>query len=125
MDVVKTKIVELGGTLSIDSRVGHGSTVRLSVPLTLAILRVLMVRVGSRLLSLPLSNVAEVFELVPGQIQELDGRIVASHRAARIAPRRPRSLGRARRGRVAMSSLSRSATRRSVASSTRCSAAKT
>ncbi|NID16849.1 chemotaxis protein CheA [Luteibacter yeojuensis] len=80
MDVVKTKIVELGGTLSIDSRVGHGSTVRLSVPLTLAILRVLMVRVGNRLLSLPLSNVAEVFELVPGQIQELDGRIVASHR---------------------------------------------
>ncbi|SEO66352.1 two-component system, chemotaxis family, sensor kinase CheA [Luteibacter sp. UNC138MFCol5.1] len=80
MDVVKTKIVELGGTLSIDSRVGHGSTVRLSVPLTLAILRVLMVRVGDRLLSLPMSNVAEVFELVPGQIQELDGRIVAAHR---------------------------------------------
>jgi len=80
MDVVKTKIVELGGTLSIDSRVGHGSTVRLSVPLTLAILRVLMVRVGHRLLSLPLSNVAEVFELVPGQIQELDGRVVAAHR---------------------------------------------
>lgn len=80
MDVVKTKIVELGGTLSIDSHVGHGSTVRLSVPLTLAILRVLMVRVGNRLLSLPLSNVAEVFELVPGQVQELDGRIVAAHR---------------------------------------------
>ncbi|MET0936905.1 MAG: chemotaxis protein CheA [Luteibacter sp.] len=80
MDVVKTKIVELGGTLSIDSRVGHGSTVRLSVPLTLAIMRVLMVRVGNRLLSLPLSNVTEVFELVEGQIQELDGRIVASHR---------------------------------------------
>ncbi len=80
MDVVKTKIVELGGTLSIDSRVGHGSTVRLSVPLTLAIMRVLMVRVGHRLLSLPLSNVSEVFELVPGQIQELDGRIVAAHR---------------------------------------------
>jgi two-component system, chemotaxis family, sensor kinase CheA len=80
MDVVKTKIVELGGTLSIDSRVGHGSTVRLSVPLTLAIMRVLMVRVGHRLLSLPLSNVTEVFELVPGQIQDLDGRIVAAHR---------------------------------------------
>jgi two-component system chemotaxis sensor kinase CheA len=80
MDVVKTKIVELGGTLSIDSRVGHGSTVRLSVPLTLAILRVLMVRVGNRLLSLPMSNVAEVFELSEGQVQELDGRIVAAHR---------------------------------------------
>ena len=80
MDVVKTKIVELGGTLSIDSRVGHGSTVRLSVPLTLAILRVLMVRVGNRLLSLPMSNVAEVFELSEGQVQELDGRVVAAHR---------------------------------------------
>ncbi|KJV36311.1 chemotaxis protein CheA [Luteibacter yeojuensis] len=80
MDVVKTKIVELGGTLSIDSRVGHGSTVRLSVPLTLAILRVLMVRVGHRLLSLPMSNVAEVFELAAGQVQELDGRVVAAHR---------------------------------------------
>ncbi|TCV94172.1 two-component system chemotaxis sensor kinase CheA [Luteibacter rhizovicinus] len=80
MDVVKTKIVELGGTLSIDSRVGGGSEVRLSVPLTLAILRVLMVRVGNRLLALPLSNVAEVFELVEGQIQTLDGRVVASHR---------------------------------------------
>jgi two-component system, chemotaxis family, sensor kinase CheA len=80
MDVVKTKIVELGGTLSIDSRVGHGSTVRLSVPLTLAILRVLMVRVGNRLLSLPMSNVAEVFELADGQVQELDGRVVAAHR---------------------------------------------
>ncbi|QDE40531.1 chemotaxis protein CheA [Luteibacter pinisoli] len=80
MDVVKTKIVELGGTLSIDSRVGHGSTVRLSVPLTLAILRVLMVRVGNRLLSLPMSNVAEVFELAEGQVQELDGRVVAAHR---------------------------------------------
>lgn len=59
---------------------GHGSTVRLSVPLTLAILRVLMVRVGNRLLSLPMSNVAEVFELSAGQVQELDGRIVAAHR---------------------------------------------
>ena len=80
MDVVKTKIVELGGTLAIDSRIGGGSEVRLSVPLTLAILRVLMVRVGTRLLALPLSNVAEVFELAPGQTQMLDGRLVAAHR---------------------------------------------
>jgi two-component system, chemotaxis family, sensor kinase CheA len=80
MDVVKTKIIELGGTLAIDSRIGGGSEVRLSVPLTLAILRVLMVRVGTRLLALPLTNVAEVFELIDGQIQVLDGRVVAAHR---------------------------------------------
>jgi two-component system, chemotaxis family, sensor kinase CheA len=80
MDVVKTKIVELGGTLAIDSVAGRGSEIRLSVPLTLAILRVLMVRVGDRRLALPLSNIAEVFELVAGQVSVVDGRVVAAHR---------------------------------------------
>ena len=80
MDVVKTKIVELGGTLAIDSVAGQGSEIRLSVPLTLAILRVLMVRVGNRRLALPLSNIAEVFELAAGQVSVVDGRVVASHR---------------------------------------------
>jgi len=80
MDVVKTRITELGGTLRVQSRLGHGSTLELTVPLTLAILRVLMVRVGDRLLALPLSNVDEVFELRPGQDTLLDGRMVASHR---------------------------------------------
>jgi two-component system chemotaxis sensor kinase CheA len=80
MDVVKTRITELGGTLRVHSRLGHGSTLELTVPLTLAILRVLMVRVGDRLLALPLSNVDEVFELRPGQDTLLDGRMVASHR---------------------------------------------
>jgi two-component system chemotaxis sensor kinase CheA len=80
MDVVKTRITELGGTLQVQSRLGRGSTLVLTVPLTLAILRVLMVRVGDRLLALPLSNVEEVFELRPGQDSLLDGRMVASHR---------------------------------------------
>ncbi len=80
MDVVKTRITELGGTLRVQSRLGHGSTLELTVPLTLAILRVLMVRVGDRLLALPLSNVDEVFELRPGQDSPLDGRMVAAHR---------------------------------------------
>ena len=80
MDVVKTRITELGGTLQVSSKLGRGSTLELSVPLTLAILRVLMVRVGDRLLALPLSNVEEVFELRPGQDSLLDGRMVASHR---------------------------------------------
>nr|WP_199040839.1 chemotaxis protein CheA [Dyella sp. ASV24] len=80
MDVVKTRVVELGGTLSVRSQLGKGSTLELAVPLTLAIQRVLMVRVGARLLALPLSNVDEVFELAAGQQQQLDGRAVASHR---------------------------------------------
>ncbi|TNY25128.1 chemotaxis protein CheA, partial [Fulvimonas soli] len=80
MDVVKTRVAELGGTLQVRSRLGHGSELELAVPLTLAIQRVLMVRVGPRLLALPLSNVEEVFELAAGQDSLLDGRMVAAHR---------------------------------------------
>jgi two-component system chemotaxis sensor kinase CheA len=80
MDVVKTRVAELGGTLQVHSRLGHGSTLELTVPLTLAILRVLMVRVGDRLFALPLSNVNEVFELNAQHDHMLDGRRVAAHR---------------------------------------------
>lgn len=80
MDVVKTRITELGGTLAVHSRLGHGSELELAVPLTLAVVRVLMVRVGNRLQALPLGNVEEVFELDPGQDSLLDGRLVARHR---------------------------------------------
>ncbi|HTV85404.1 MAG TPA: chemotaxis protein CheA [Dyella sp.] len=80
MDVVKTRVAELGGTLQVHSRLGHGSTLELTVPLTLAILRVLMVRVSDRLFALPLSNVNEVFELNPQHDHMLDGRRVAAHR---------------------------------------------
>jgi two-component system chemotaxis sensor kinase CheA len=80
MDVVKTRVAELGGTLQVYSRLGHGSTLELTVPLTLAILRVLMVRVGDRLFALPLGNVSEVFELHPQHDHMLDGRRVAAHR---------------------------------------------
>ncbi|WP_243039311.1 chemotaxis protein CheA [Dyella sedimenti] len=80
MDVVKTRVAELGGMLQVRSKLGRGSTLELAVPLTLAIQRVLMVRVGTRLLALPLGNVEEVFELAAGQRQQLDGRVVAAHR---------------------------------------------
>lgn len=80
MDVVKTRVAELGGTLQVHSTLGHGSELELTVPLTLAVLRVLMVRVDTRLLALPLRNVEEVFELDDGQDSLLDGRLVARHR---------------------------------------------
>lgn len=80
MDVVKTRVAELGGTLQVRSKLGHGSELELAVPLTLAILRVLMVRVGTQRFALPLSNVDEVFELGAAQDRQLDGRRVAAHR---------------------------------------------
>jgi two-component system chemotaxis sensor kinase CheA len=80
MDVVKTGIANLGGTIAIESTPGSGTSIHLAIPLTLAILRVLMVRVGERLLALPLTNVLEVFEVHKSQMRMLDGRVVAAHR---------------------------------------------
>ena len=80
MDVVKTRVAELGGTLQVRSQLGHGSELELTVPLTLAVLRVLMVRVDTRLFALPMGNVEEVFELDTGQDCLLDGRLVARQR---------------------------------------------
>jgi two-component system chemotaxis sensor kinase CheA len=80
MDVVKTRVAELGGTLQVHSRLGHGSELELTVPLTVAVLRVLMVRVDTRLLALPMCNVEEVFELDDGQDCLLDAPLVARHR---------------------------------------------
>ncbi|HEX7112897.1 MAG TPA: chemotaxis protein CheA [Mizugakiibacter sp.] len=81
MDVVKTRVAELGGTIAIRSQLGRGSEIKVSVPLTLAILRALMVRVGGRMLALPLANVSEVFELDATRVRSVDGREVVAHRA--------------------------------------------
>ncbi|HJU27131.1 MAG TPA: chemotaxis protein CheA [Rhodanobacteraceae bacterium] len=80
MDVVKTSVAALGGTIEIESTPGTGTTIHIAIPLTLAIMRILMVRVGDRRLALPLANVLEVFELDRTQMRMLDGRVVAAHR---------------------------------------------
>ncbi|MDH4458316.1 MAG: chemotaxis protein CheA [Nevskia sp.] len=72
MDVVKSKITALNGSVSIESKVGFGSCVKLRVPLTLAILPALMVTVGARLLALPLADVFDVFALDETRLRRLD-----------------------------------------------------
>ncbi len=72
MDVVKSKITALNGSVVIESKVGQGSCVKLRVPLTLAILPALMVSVGARLLALPLADVFDVFALDETRLRRLD-----------------------------------------------------
>lgn len=63
MDVVKNAIEQIGGTVDIHSTVGVGTTVTLRLPLTLAIIPALLVRVVGRLFALPMHSVAEVLDL--------------------------------------------------------------
>ncbi|MCP4769769.1 MAG: chemotaxis protein CheA [Gammaproteobacteria bacterium] len=76
MDVVKTKITQLNGSIDIDSKIGGGTTLNIKVPLTLAILPTLMIQLGPRKFALPLSNISEIFELSSKQISVVDGREV-------------------------------------------------
>ena len=80
MDVVKTKITQLNGTVVINSAIGKGTELRIKVPLTLAILPTLMVQIGSRKFALPLSNVSEIFELSSKKTNIVDGREVVLNR---------------------------------------------
>lgn len=70
MDVVKSRIVSLHGSVAIESVVGEGTSLRLSLPLTLAIAPVLMTTVGARLYAIPLDKVLEVAALRPEALVE-------------------------------------------------------
>ncbi|MFO7808879.1 chemotaxis protein CheA [Guyparkeria sp.] len=73
MDVVKTAITKLSGTISIDSAQGEGTQINIKVPLTLAILPTLMVIVSGRKYAIPLSVVNEIFEMADKEVNVVDG----------------------------------------------------
>ncbi|CAG9296180.1 chemotaxis protein CheA [Celerinatantimonas diazotrophica] len=73
MDVVKTGITKLNGQIDIDSHQGVGTTLRIKVPLTLAILPTLMVSVGEQIFALPLTSVNEIFHLDLTKTNVVDG----------------------------------------------------
>ena len=76
MDVVKTGISRLNGTVEIDSELGKGTRLSIKVPLTLAIMSTLMVRLEEQLFALPLVNVSEIFHLDLTQTNVVDGQLV-------------------------------------------------
>ncbi|MHA5646328.1 chemotaxis protein CheA [Pseudomonas aeruginosa] len=76
MDVVKTKISQLNGTVNVFSQKGSGSKIVIKVPLTLAIMPTLMVMLGSQALAFPLVNVNEIFHLDLSRTNVVDGQEV-------------------------------------------------
>ena len=74
MDVVRTNIQKLNGTIEIRSQLHKGTTFIISLPLTLAILPVLVVRLGEQPFAVPLSMVREILPIVASEVQEVGGR---------------------------------------------------
>jgi len=73
MDVVKKNITAMGGTVEIDSAEGYGMSVKVRLPLTLAIMDGMSVGVGDEVYILPLMSVIESFQVTPGLVKTIGG----------------------------------------------------
>ncbi len=76
MDVVMASIKELQGFVDIDSEKGKGTTISLKIPLTLAIVRVLLFEVSGRFLALPMANISEILRIGKKEIQVISNRLI-------------------------------------------------
>jgi two-component system, chemotaxis family, sensor kinase CheA len=76
MDVVKTNISKLKGIIDVESAVGVGTKIILKLPLTLAIIQTLLVKVVNEIFSIPLDSVIEVIRVEPTEIETINGKEV-------------------------------------------------
>jgi two-component system chemotaxis sensor kinase CheA len=84
MDVVKTNISRLGGVVDVSSEAGIGTKFTITLPITLAIISALIIRVAGRTYTVPLSSVQEAFLLDPGKVRTVEGREVVTLRGATL-----------------------------------------
>lgn len=73
MDVVRTNVKNMNGSIELDSNLGQGTTVTLRLPLTMAILPVLFVKVGKEIYGLPMRLVIETLRVEKGDIHTVEG----------------------------------------------------
>ena len=72
MDVVQSVLHRLKGTVTVETRPGQGTTFRLKLPLTLAIIKALLFRVEQRLYAIPLNSVVEIARTLDSEIHQVD-----------------------------------------------------
>jgi two-component system chemotaxis sensor kinase CheA len=84
LDVVKTNMGKLGGVVDIASDVGIGTKMTITLPITLAIINVLLVEIGTQLFAVPLASVEEAIALDRAQVRTVESREVLSVRGASL-----------------------------------------
>jgi two-component system chemotaxis sensor kinase CheA len=84
MDVVKTNITRLGGAVDIESEVGRGTRVTITLPITLAIISALLFEVRGRLFAIPLAVVQEALRMPASAVRKVDGREVITLRGTTL-----------------------------------------
>ncbi len=84
LDAVRSSLERLSGLIEIVSQRGEGTTFRLRIPLTLAIMRALLVRTGEEIYALPLSSVRQIVKLTGANVQQTYGRSLLADRGQLI-----------------------------------------
>ena len=84
MDVVKTHIARLGGVIDVQSELGVGTKLTITLPITLAIISALVVRAAGRAYCLPLTVVREALRLKPSEVRTVEGREVITLRGSTL-----------------------------------------
>lgn len=84
MDVVKNNVSKLNGTIDTDSEVGKGTKISIRLPLTIAIIQALMVKVGAENYAIPLNNVEEIVRVRQKDIKTIDKKEVLHQRGSVI-----------------------------------------
>jgi two-component system chemotaxis sensor kinase CheA len=80
MDVVKRNVSKLSGMIDIQTELGVGSTFTLTLPITLAIIRALVIESGGQVFAIPLSSVLEILQATAAQVETIEGREVMAVR---------------------------------------------
>ena len=80
MDVVKRKVETLGGSVGVASRIGRGTTITLRLPQSLALMKVLLVRLGDDVYGIPAADVVAVMRVKPEDRMEVFGTLAVKHR---------------------------------------------
>ena len=84
MDVVKSTVESLGGTLALDTLRGRGTRFTIELPLTLAIVDALIVEVGGQVFAVPLPAVREIVEVQPEKVHVLENNQIMRHRGGAL-----------------------------------------
>jgi len=74
MDAVRTAVQGMKGAVEIVSKPGAGTTFTLTLPLTLAVIKALLFEVGQRVFAIPVTAIAEVLRIMPGDLTTVDGK---------------------------------------------------
>ncbi len=85
MDIVRTKIEEINGSVELDSKIGEGTTITIKLPLTLAILPSLLVEIDGDTIAMPVEAVSEIVRVTDGDLSTIHGMVTARVRGRVIS----------------------------------------